>query len=687
VQFVIHTLIPLQLFDGAAINDSIRGNRAMLLIAHGSIYGADLGTSPLIEPNSLVSMLDAYEQSDIVRLGAMLYHYDRLKPSVVEDSLIYYDGLRFRHSNPTAISESYQRDTLAVLATVRKSIHGSEIPFVLPSTIYSSNLAAGIVAMDIDFGDGLGYRPLVADQVYTIHYATADTFRIDIRWALLGGQYRYASTSIIVEDATSGFDRGIIGQVRSMLGYSNAPDRVHHIPTGPGCTIHIWDNKDCDRKVRKPLILIKGFDPTNSIQPDYVLDGSDGLLDIDYGIRDANNELVNLKDLIHDEGYTLFFITMDNSTVRVQENAVTTKVAIDWINAQKRAAGSTEKNIVIGASMGGLIGKWVLQEYEINGQDHETELFISYDSPLKGANIPLALQAIPLAIGQQHVLFGTYLRHLIDELNEGWKSVSSPAARQMLYYYLGDCRSGCTAAELSAQHDAFYTEFEARGNLKIPHIALANGSVTGEGMAFGPGAMLIRNDLIPDEGFWDLGAAILAPFGPVIPFIFSGNNVIMEVEGYAMPGFIGIGHNVIAKNAWKFKKWGIQVFSKTEVISLNTTDAQANSSSGYIWYDNVPGALREFQSGKKTQGWKYNSFCFIPTVNALDLPAGTDPFTDLSDRASILASATHLRSAIGSEDAGLYYGVTQTNMAHVTLNNKLAVFLLTSLKSLDLYLQ
>jgi len=67
----VPSLIPLQLFDGAALNDSIRGNRAILLIAHGSIYGADLGTSPLIEPNSLISMLDAYEESDTVRLGAV----------------------------------------------------------------------------------------------------------------------------------------------------------------------------------------------------------------------------------------------------------------------------------------------------------------------------------------------------------------------------------------------------------------------------------------------------------------------------------------------------------------------------------------------------------------------------------------------------------------------------------------
>jgi hypothetical protein len=668
----VPSIVPLHIFRGSAISDSLRGSRGLLLISHATMYGADLGSSPLPDPQTYRARLDHYEQSDTVVLGAMLYQYDRIKLSALDDGLIYYDGLRFHHTSPSSAPATYRRDTLAVLSTIRKTVSTATVCFLLPTDIYSTNIDS-VTTIDIDYGDGLGYRSILPDQVATVTYANADTFRIDIRWTLPGGQHRYASTSIIVESATSEFDRGMIGQVRMMLGYSNAPDRQRHVgPAGNGCQIFIWDNKDCGMKIRKPLILIKGFDPSGSIQPDYVLDGRDGLLDNEYGLKDNNGGGIALKDLIHDEGYTLIFVTMDNSTARIQDNAVVTKLALDWINEQKHADRSDEKNVVIGASMGGLIGKWVLREYEISGEDHETELFISYDSPLKGANIPLALQAIPVALGTQNVMFGTELRHLVDELNDGFLAVTSEAAQQMLYHSLGSCRQGCTAAELSAQHDTFYAEFEARGNLNIPHIALSNGSMTGEGMPYSPGQQLILADQFNSDWIIDL-------IGFIVGLLPIGNDLVIEVEGYAMPGFAGDGHHVIAKNSWEYRAFGLPIFSVTEVISLNSADAVANSLPGYIWYDHAPGALREFQSGENTQGWQQRSFCFIPTVSSLDLPTGTDPFFDVSNRAVVLGLAPQLRSVIASEDVGLYNGLQQSNMPHVTLNNKLASFLLSSI--------
>jgi hypothetical protein len=649
----VPSIVPLHMFRGSSISDTLRGSRGLLLISHSTMYGADLGISSLPDPQTYLAKLDYYEQSDTVVLGAMLYQYDRIKLSALTDGLIYYDGLRFHHTSQSSTPATYRRDTLAVLGTLRKTVSNATVSFLLPTDLYSSNIDS-VITIDVDYGDGLGYRPILPGQVATVTFATADTFRIDIRWTLPGGQYRYASTSIIVESATSEFDRGLIGQVRMMLGYNDNPKPPHHVgPAGNGCQIFVWDNKDCGEKMRKPLILIKGFDPSGSIQPNYVLDGEDGLLDDDYQMTNSSGSPVALKDLIHDEGYTLIFVTMDNSTARIQDNAVVTKLALDWINAQKHADRSDEKNVVIGASMGGLIGKWVLREYEISGEDHETELFISYDSPLKGANIPLALQAIPVALGTQNVMFGTELRHIVDELNDGFLAVTSEAAQQMLYYSLGSCRQGCTAAELSAQHDTFYAEFEARGNLNIPHIALSNGSMTGEGMPYGPGQQLIHSDQFNSD--WILN--IISYYRTHLPL---SHNLIIEIEGYAMPGFAGDGHHVIAKNAWKHEIFGIPVFSKTEVISLNSADAVANTLPGYIWYDHAPGALSQFQSGENTQGWQQRSFCFIPTVSSLDLPTGTDPFFDVSNRAVVLGLAPQLRSVIASEDVGLYNGLQQS---------------------------
>jgi hypothetical protein len=48
----------------------------------------------------------------------------------------------------------------------------------------------------------------------------------------------------------------------------------------------------------------------------------------------------------------------------------------------------------LGVSMGGIAGKYALLDMQANGPAHDTRLFITYDSPLRGANIPIATQCL-----------------------------------------------------------------------------------------------------------------------------------------------------------------------------------------------------------------------------------------------------------------------------------------------------
>ena len=62
---------------------------------------------------------------------------------------------------------------------------------------------------------------------------------------------------------------------------------------------------------------------------------------------------------------------------------------IKSINDQK--VGDYE-NVVIGPSMGGLISRYALNYMESIGVDHETRLYVSFDTPHAGANVPIGFQ-------------------------------------------------------------------------------------------------------------------------------------------------------------------------------------------------------------------------------------------------------------------------------------------------------
>ena len=77
--------------------------------------------------------------------------------------------------------------------------------------------------------------------------------------------------------------------------------------------------------------------------------------------------------------------------------------------------------MVGGFSMGGIITRYVLAKMEHEGLDHQTSVYLSFDSPHRGAWIPISLQA---------------LAHFITAAPAMSRQINSPAARQLLWRHI-----------------------------------------------------------------------------------------------------------------------------------------------------------------------------------------------------------------------------------------------------------
>ena len=62
---------------------------------------------------------------------------------------------------------------------------------------------------------------------------------------------------------------------------------------------------------------------------------------------------------------------------------------VELIKSINNSKVGNEKNIVIGPSMGGLISRYALNYMESQNIDHDTRLYISFDAPHTGANVPI----------------------------------------------------------------------------------------------------------------------------------------------------------------------------------------------------------------------------------------------------------------------------------------------------------
>ncbi|MFE2939956.1 hypothetical protein ACFXKG_12985 [Streptomyces sp. NPDC059255] len=156
----------------------------------------------------------------------------------------------------------------------------------------------------------------------------------------------------------------------------------------------------------------------------------------------------------------------DEHSESILRNAETVTAAILRTIAEQ--LGDT-RLLVGGFSMGGLVTRYALAKMEMQRMDHRTGVHLSFDSPHRGAWVPIGLQAFAHYLAQTGD--DTYLRQ-----------ISSPAAQQMLFRYLDGVKG-------TPQESPLRTEFKERLQQvgSWPRIPMLLGVSSGRGDGVGNG--------------------------------------------------------------------------------------------------------------------------------------------------------------------------------------------------------
>ena len=196
---------------------------------------------------------------------------------------------------PRAIDQAYvcvvAKNGFQLELEQRATLH-SPVRFVFPGFALTPQLT--ITSLSIDFGDGLGSRTITSGSTVSVVYPTSNT------------QYTLTYSVNIIGDGTSNtWDGTIIYQNNANpdVNYSSeAPDETwgdltgntftppsdayppgstYALPATAGGLVHI-KYANADKKMRKPFILVEGFDPIITPANEYAVNRPDGSL-LGYG--------------------------------------------------------------------------------------------------------------------------------------------------------------------------------------------------------------------------------------------------------------------------------------------------------------------------------------------------------------------------------------------------------------------
>ncbi|NJL77319.1 MAG: hypothetical protein HC892_22135 [Saprospiraceae bacterium] len=186
-------------------------------------------------------------------------------------------------------------------------------------------------------------------------------------------------------------------------------------------------------RLRKPLIVVEGLD-LNSVSSklkentDYetFVTGLNNIQGYDF-----NGQLDDVG------GYDLVYLDYTDGVDGIIRNAALLEDALlNFINTEKRANGSTQQNVILGISMGGLVSRYCLANMTKRNLNPETRLLITQDSPHRGANAMLGLQHIvnvasdiPFTSGPIRITLG----NIVPKIGAAARANRTPGAIDQLF--------------------------------------------------------------------------------------------------------------------------------------------------------------------------------------------------------------------------------------------------------------
>lgn len=584
--------------------------------------------NPLFSPEQLKQISQDMTDQSIIPIALMNLKYNQFKSYAIDSNLIMVSDGKL-YDVPGRIESPYSEKRIFAGTILKEKCSIGRITFRFENSLFLTNTSENVVGVEIDFGDGRGCRSYTLNGLLnnnvTINYMQIGVKTITIRMTLSDQTILQTKTRIILVPASE-MEPDEILEIEG-LEYQGEKG------TGKAYILYGCGNNG---RLRKPIIVSDGFDPLN--ERDF-----DGLF-----------ELLNKEHFVEKaiaEGYDFVILDYTEGADYIQRNAFVMVSLIDTVNRQLKENGSSSKLTIIGPSMGGLITRYALNymEQHPNDYDHNTGLYVSFDSPHLGANIPL---------GDQYWLdfFAETIENDSAIINRN--KLNTPAAKQMLIYHYSATDNNIAKhhpLRTSLLADPYYYNWPTQ----CRKIAIANGSGVGTNL-FVPHAQMIAYE-------WDWESS------------WFGSINLIKGNAWALPAQYD-GEKQIFEGKAPYFHYGFLYFE----LGIAYRDIYIDGSQPY---DGAPGGTFDVNdqiARANTGGYgdiqtNYPKICFIPVISSLALNTN-----DVNCRVREIPGYPYPSSYYTPFDA-IY--APEENQPHVEVDTANIKWILKELGTFYLYLQ
>jgi hypothetical protein len=406
--------------------------------------------------------------------------------------------------------------------------------------------------------------------------------------------------------------------------------KIHHRDPAPGETVNT-DLSVID--IKKPIIVIEGYDI-------FFQESCDDIYEHYINYRDPTRGY--LGDNLRANGYDIITYNLAYPMAALQPNALIFANFLQFINENKTG---DEELIIMGVSMGGLISRYALTYMEENDIQHQTKLFLSFDSPQKGGYAPLSMQAL---LRDHAVALAGLVAAAADspELAYLIQCFHSDGTLQMLTHHAAEIEDGY--ANPTAHHTNFFNELNTMNvcggyPINCKSVAISNGSLNAE-----------TQDGLNIFGDYSGNPAVYFSIGSGILSVSRGLNTVPGIDNWMWEDGNCVYRGIEGCNSEH------SYFIKGDAMPLDHTPG-----GYYPWYETMVEQLENISSVNIDA--HYNDVaCFVSTISALGL--------NTNDLMLNLANYSKNQILQDTRFDDIWWDTSHPNMTHTSYNSSLYSF-------------
>ncbi len=601
----------------------------MLRMLYADVYSARFTSSAVTMPN-LSTVNSSIAAASGNPIAILFGQYAELRPDAIQQGIISYTGGKLYENYspsqtvPGGTNSPYTINTV-FSAYPRKNSFTDSVTITYNSSLFYTNTSYTVTQVQADFGSGYS---TMAPNTSLSHLYTDSTglHIIKFKVTLSNSQTYYTQMVVHVTLTSSG------GSARYAFANLILPDiSIAAVPgVHDGCKVYIRRSlSTASNAINKPLIVVEGFD-MHDAAPNFSQN-----YNVNSYITELQETVVqgsftdlsyHLDNIAH---YDLIFIDWNNGTADIRKNAALLEEVILQINTLKAASSSSNQNVVLGISMGGLISRYCLASMTKRNIATGTRLLLTMDSPHEGANVPLAFQH--LVRGLQNVTFfgvrmGEVFSNSLDQANN---LLNTDGAQQQLVMTVTNA-SGTVSAN-TFLNTIYRPMVTFSGSDPVPSYAfkaISNGSQCGVNVMT-PGASLVSGSATANLNAvgWLLSSWIGLP-------VITRWKYHTEVQAKALTG--SSSHEIVHFRLKRIQKLFFIINNNKTFASINRNEPSFNT----VPWESIPGGYESLGerlslgSNPLEESWSligqwflgYNAkfsmaprFGFVPLISSLDV--------------------------------------------------------------------